>query len=200
MRRGGVLALLIACWATRLSAQSAPPTPTTAPESPALNRLPPSAPTSSPGSESTPAPAAVAPAATASSPAAAEETPLSHLRVAAWVGVAGSVALLTAGGIFGLAAQARADEISRRLTFVDPSSGQPRRFDAAAQTDYRSLRDEGRLYNALSIGFFAAAGAAAATTVTLFVLDRRHGGAKHALRVAPTLGASLIGAAADWSF
>ena len=46
------------------------------------------------------------------------------MRIAAWVGVATTVAVLTAGAIFGLAAQSRADEITRRETFVD-NNGQP---------------------------------------------------------------------------
>jgi hypothetical protein len=114
--------------------------------------------------------------------------------------VASSVALVTAGGILGLAAQARADEISRRLSFVDSTTGQPRKFDASAQADYKNLSDEGKLYSALAVGFFVAAGAAAAATVTLFVLDARRPGRRHALGVAPALGTSMVGAAAAWSF
>jgi hypothetical protein len=166
-----------------------------------------------------PAPAAAAPAPAAPTPAAAppappppvetaappppgvvEEGPVSRLRVAAWVGVAATVAVLTAGAIFGLAAQSRGDEISRRFTFVD-STGQPRKFDASAQSDYQNLKDEGNLYNGLAIGFFAGAGALAVVTTVLFIVDaKRPAPTQHALRLMPTLGPRAAGLSAGWSF
>lgn len=123
-----------------------------------------------------------------------ESRPPSSTRVAAWVGVATTVAVLTAGAIFGLAAQSRADEISRRLNFVD-SSGQPRTFDTSASSDYSNLKHEGQLYNGLAIGFFSAAGALAITTAVLFTVDiKRQSRLKSAaLRLAPTFGAGQGG-------
>src|SRR6185295_12539176 len=91
-----------------------------------------------------------------------------------WASVAATIALLTTGAILGLAAQSRADEISRRLNFVD-SSGQPRQFDAGAKSDFDDLKSEGRLYNGLAIGFYSAAGAMAITTTVLFVVDWKQG-------------------------
>ena len=54
---------------------------------------------------------------------------MTKLRVAAWIGVAATLAVLTAGAIFGLSAESRADEINRRLSFVDMNN-QPHKFDA----------------------------------------------------------------------
>ena len=142
-----------------------------------------------------PAPAPVAD----SGPGILDDQPASKLRVAAWVSLAATVAVLTAGAIFGLSAQSRADEISRRFTFVD-TSGQPSQFDAAAQKDYHDLKSDGRLYNNLAIGFFSGAGALAITTVVLFVVDYKRPAARHAWRLAPTVGKDAAGVTAGWSF
>jgi hypothetical protein len=99
-----------------------------------------------------------------------DDRPATKLRIAAWASVASTIALLTTGAILGLAAQSRADEVSRRLNFVD-TSGQPRQFDAGARSDFQSLKDEGHLYNGLAIGFYSAAAAMAVTTTTLFLVD-----------------------------
>jgi hypothetical protein len=146
-----------------------------------------------------PPPATVAAPAEAPPPGLIEEAPASKMRIAAWVGVATTVAVLTAGAIFGLAAQSRADEISRRLTFVD-ANGQPRKFDQMAQDDVNSLASEGHLYNNLAIGFFAGAGACAVVTAVLFGVDARHT-TKHAkLRVTPSFAKNGAGLVAGWSF
>jgi hypothetical protein len=136
----------------------------------------------------------------AAPPGLVEERPVSKMRVAAWVGVATTVAVLTAGAIFALAAESRGDEISRRFTFVD-ANGQPRKFDASAQSDYHNLKDEGELYNALGIGFFAAAGALAVVTTVLFVVDaKRAHETQHAWHVAPGFSRDGAALAAGWSF
>lgn len=168
---------------------------------------PPSAPTPevvAPGPTTTaPEPAAV-PAATAPPaeppPGLLDEGPTTKMRVAAWIGVASTLAVLTAGAIFGLAAQSRADEISRRLSFVD-MSGQPHKFDAGAQTDLQSLRDDGNLYNGLAIGFYSVAAVSAVATVVLFVVDaKRPRPTQHAWRVAPVVGKNAAGFALGGSF
>ena len=131
-----------------------------------------------------------------------DERPSSKLRIAAWASVASTIALLTTGAILGLAAQSRADEISRRLNFVD-SSGQPREFDAGARSDFQSLKDDGRLYNGLAIGFYSAAGAMAIATTVLFVVDYKRGKAHkdtHALRLAPSFGRAEGGLVLGGSF
>ncbi len=102
-----------------------------------------------------------------------DDRPASKLRVAAWVGVATTLALLTTGAILGLAAQSRGDEVGRRLSFVD-ASNQPNNYDSGAHSDLNSLKSEGRLYNGLAIGFYSAAGAAAIATTALFVVDWRN--------------------------
>ena len=134
-----------------------------------------------------------------------DEPPATKMRIVAWVGVAVTVAVLTAGAIFGLAAQSRSDEISRRFSFVD-STGQPKPFDMTAQNDYNNLKSEGQLYNGMAIGFFAAAGALAVVTTVLFVVDYKHKKAERKSarrdipRMGPTFGKNAGGLAASWSF
>jgi len=125
-----------------------------------------------------PAPAAaVVPAKPAEQPAAQigilDDRPQTKLRIAAWSCVAATIALLTTGAILGLAAQSRGDEITRRLNFTD-SSGQPLQFDAGAKSDFQDLRNQGKLYNGISIGFYTAAAVAAVATTTLFIVDWKH--------------------------
>lgn len=133
-----------------------------------------------------------------------DDRPSTRLRTAAWCSVAATIALVTTGAILGLAAQSRGDEISRRLSFVD-SSGQPRAFDANARSDFESLRDEGKLYNGLAIGFYTAAGAMAVATTTLFLVDwrRRRKAAEttaQSVRFAPAVSPSSAGLVVGGSF
>jgi hypothetical protein len=123
----------------------------------------------------------------------------SKMRITAWIGVAVTVAVLTAGAIFGLAAQSRADEITRRETFID-QNGQPSVFDAQAQADYKNLKDEGNLYNGLAIGFFSVAGAAAIATTVLFIVDWRRPKAHRDLAIQPLVGKDSAGVGLKWSF
>jgi hypothetical protein len=128
-----------------------------------------------------------------------EDQPASKMRVAAWISLAATVAVLTAGAIFALSSQARADEITRRFQFVD-SMGQPREFDELAQKDYRDLKDEGQLYNNLAIGFFSGAGALAVVTTVLFIVDWKKPAKRSALRFEPTVGKDHAGVSLGWSF
>jgi hypothetical protein len=131
-----------------------------------------------------------------------DNLPASSMRIGAWVCVAGTVAVLTAGAIFGLAAQSRGDELSRRFTFVD-SSGQPKKFDAAAKNDFVNLRDEGNLYNGLAIGFYTGAAALAVVTTVLFVVDYKRPAktlARLSPKLTPMVGKDGGGLAAAWSF
>ena len=145
------------------------------------------------------------PETTAPVPGFLDEGKPSKMRIAAWVGVAGTIAFVTAGAIFGLAAQSRADEISRRENFVD-STGQPKTFDASQQADYNSLKSDGQLYNTLAITFFSLAGASAIITTTLFVLDvRRHRRMREEQHaelpsLRPAVNVGLGGAQLKWSF
>jgi hypothetical protein len=190
--------------AAQWMAAGGPPSPTPAPAptaepAPAPSPSPP--PSTSPPPPPPPEPA-VAPPPPPPAPAPQigllDDRPASKLRIAAWASVAATIALLTTGAILGLAAQSRADEISRRLNFVD-SSGQPREFDPGARSDFQSLKDEGHLYNGLAIGFYSAAGAMAITTTVLFVVDWKQGKAKKALQharalhLAPAVGPGSAG-------
>jgi hypothetical protein len=107
--------------------------------------------------------------------------------------------VLTAGAIFALSAQARADEITRRLNFVD-ANGQPATFGAMAQSDYQNYKSDGQLYNGLAIGFFAGAGALAAATIALFVVDYKRPAVKRAWNLAPSFGDKHAGLSLGWSF
>jgi hypothetical protein len=123
------------------------------------------------------------------------------MRVGAWIGVASTLAVLTAGAIFGLAAQSRADEVNRRLSFVD-TNGQPHKFDQSASNDLKSLKDDGNLYNGLAIGFYTVAAVSAVITVTLFVVDakRPKPEKKSALRFTPVVGKNAAGFALGGTF
>jgi hypothetical protein len=195
---------------TLKEAPPTPPAPST-PQStaPTTGALPPS---TTPPPTTTPEPVPPAPPETGAvpptpppaegpPPGLIEEGPTSKLRVAAWIGVAASLALLTAGGIFGLAAESRADEINRRLSFVDMNN-QPHKFDQSAQNDLQSLRDDGHLYNGLAIGFYSAAGASAIVTVTMFIVDAKRGKPERprAWHVTPVVGKDAAGFALGGSF
>jgi hypothetical protein len=134
-------------------------------------------------------------------PGLIEEGPTTKLRVAAWIGVAATLAVLTAGAIFGLSAESRADEINRRLSFVDMNN-QPHKFDQSAQSDLQSLKDDGDLYNGLAIGFYSVAAVSAIATVTMFIVDAKRGkpAREHAWHVAPVAGKNVGGFALGGSF
>ena len=142
-----------------------------------------------------------------------DDRPQTKLRIAAWSCVAATIALLTTGAILGLAAQARGDELTRRLSFVD-SSGQPVQYDASAQSDFSNLRHEGHVYENVSIGFYAAAAVGAVATTTLFIVDykrrKKHDEEQHAAHptqkpstfraiaapiIAPNAGGLVVGGA-----
>ena len=115
---------------------------------------------------------------------------------------AGFVVGCLVSAIFGLAAQSRADEITRRLNFTD-MLGQPKKFTVAQGDELRNLESEGDLYNNLAIGFFSAAGAVAITTTVLFIVDWKRGPTPppaRAFRFTPTFAKDGAGLAAAWSF
>ena len=139
--------------------------PAVAPPAPSVAPAPPPPPVANLPSDNKPAPGLF------------DEAPPSKLRTAAWIGVAASVVTLTAGTIFGLTAKARGDDVSRALSYVSPE-GLPATFNSAAQADYQSRVNDGRLYDQLSISFLTIGGAVAATTVVLFALDLKRKPAK----------------------
>ena len=206
---------------------STPPPTTPAPDAtpvtpPPANTLPPTStaptttepaplttpPVTPPSTTTTPEPP---PVATAPEPAAVpqatpppgllDEGPTTKLRVAAWIGVAATLAILTAGAIFGLSAESRADEINRRLSFVD-TTGQPHKFDASSQSDLQSLKSDGDLYNGLAIGFYSVAAASAVATVDPVRRRRQARQAEEAgaWRLAPVAGKDSAGFAVGGSF
>ena len=93
----------------------------------------------------------------------------SKLRVAGWVSVASAVALITGGAVLGLGAQSRADEIRRRTTLL--VADRPLTYTEAEREAYTTLFAEGRSYNQAAIVLFSVGGVAAATAISLFVVD-----------------------------
>lgn len=93
----------------------------------------------------------------------------SRLRTAAWISVAVSVALATAGAILGLGAQNRADELQRRTTVV--LNNQPPVYNEDQRQAYEALVSEGKAYNTASIALLSVAGATLLTGGALFIAD-----------------------------
>jgi hypothetical protein len=189
-----------------------PSPPSTAPPStapPSTSALPPSPPPveSAPTPEKAPAPVALPPEpapvqgrkAAEPAPGLIDEGPPSKMRIAAWIGVAATLATLTAGAIFGLSAQSRADEINRRLSFVD-MTGQPHKFDQSAAEDLNSLKSDGELYNSLAISFYSIAAASAVVTVSLFIVDARRPKKERAWNLTPVVGRNAGGFAVGGRF
>ena len=122
------------------------------------------------------------------------EPPPSKLRVAGWISVASAVALVTGGAVIGLGAQSRADEIRRRTTLV--SGDQPLVYTDSEREAYTTLQSEGKNYNTAAIALFAVGGVAAATAITLFIVDfvRKPKAEPHKqVLMLPTLGPGTVG-------
>ena len=122
------------------------------------------------------------------------EPPPSKLRVAGWISVASAVALVTGGAVIGLGAQSRADEIRRRTTLV--TGDQPLVYTDSEREAYTTLQSEGRSYNTAAIALFAVGGVAAATAITLFIVDfvRKPKAEPHKqVLMLPTLGPGTVG-------
>lgn len=126
----------------------------------------------------------------------------SKYRTAAWVTVASTVALVGAGIIFGLVAQDRSDEVSRRMTAVGPD-GQPPVFDAATQQQLKDLKSDGQSYDAVAISLLTAAGVTAITSIVLFAVDYRVRNSekqKKRVHIAPSLAPGHAGVTAGLRF
>src|SRR5262249_8130595 len=112
-------------------------------------------------------------------PSGGGEEGSSGLRIAGWVGVGLTAALVVTGGMLALSAQGKQDDIARMQRFVDPTTGRPLDFNSGTvKTQYQQLFDDGNMFKDLSIAMFVASGAAAAGTVALFLMDHSHSGAR----------------------
>ena len=134
------------------------------------------------------------PAVETAPPITPPEPPPSKLRIAGWISVASAVALVTGGAVIGLGAQSRADEIRRRTTLV--SGDQPLVYTDSEREAYTTLQSEGRSYNTAAIALFAVGGVAAATAITLFIVDfvRKPKAEPHKqVLMLPTLGPGTVG-------
>lgn len=126
----------------------------------------------------------------------------SKLKQAAWGMLAATIAFETGGAVMGLAAEARSDEVERRLRTLDPTTQRPPVLTPTLNTQLATLEREGRNYQAAAIALWSAAGASAITTIVLFVTDhrmRQQSRDKHVL-VAPSLGPRHAGVTAVWEF
>lgn len=121
-------------------------------------------------------------------------------RTAGWITVAATVALLGTGIVFGLVAQDRSDEVSRRLGAVE-ANGQPPVFDAATKQQMSELKHDGQTYNAVAIGLLSAAGLTAIASVILFAVDHRVlTRAEKRVQIAPSFASGRAGVAAGFLF
>lgn len=123
----------------------------------------------------------------------------SKTKVAAWIGVAATVALLTAGAICGLVAQSRSDEISRREISVN-ADGSPPKYDAATEQQFKDLTSEGKAYDAAGIALLTGAGVVAVISGVLFYLDHRNKTQSGSALLTPTLLKNGGGLAAEVRF
>lgn len=88
------------------------------------------------------------------------------LRGTAWVGVAATLSLVTAGIVLGVLTQQRSDALS--LSTVQQSGGLPPIYDAAQHLAYTDLQSQGQTFNNATIACFAVGGALALTSGILF--------------------------------
>ena len=144
-----------------------------------------------------PPPGATAP--TAKQGALDEDHP-SKTKMVAWVGVGVTLAVLTTGAIFGLAAQERADEISRQQIGTMPN-GQPVAYTAELEQRLKDLKSEGQTFNTVGIALMSASAATAVASAILFIVDARapKADAPH-VRLLPSLSPQGAGLAASLEF
>jgi hypothetical protein len=120
-------------------------------------------------------------------------------RTAAWISIGAAVAFATTGGVLGLSAAAREDDIAAQIEFRD-TNGLPVRYQGNAAERYDDLVDQGERLELLSYVSLGAAGVAVAAAVVFFVLDPGDDPAGAAASVGPALGPDLIGVTAGWRF
>ena len=133
-----------------------------------------------------------------------EEESNSGLRIAGWVGVGLTAALVTAGGMLALSAQGKQDDIARMQRFVDPTSGRPLDFNSGSvKAQYQQLYDDGNTFKDLSIAMFVISGVAATGTVALFLMDHYHFGARadsRSIRIGAIATPEGAAMSLGWSF
>lgn len=88
------------------------------------------------------------------------------LRGTAWVGVAATLSLVTAGIVLGVLTQQRSDALS--LSTAQQSGGLAPVYDAAQHQAYTDLQSQGQTFNSATIACFAVGGALALTSGILF--------------------------------
>jgi hypothetical protein len=109
-------------------------------------------------------------------------------RNAAWAGVAVTLALVTTGTVFGVLAQQRSDSLSRSTTqMID---GLAPIYDASQHAAFMDLQNQGRTYNAVTIGCFFAGGATALVSAILFWNAGRLAARDKTLALVPALSIS----------
>jgi hypothetical protein len=96
--------------------------------------------------------------------------PRSHLNTAAWISAGVTVLLLGTAGFYGAKAGEKNGDVNRLLGNFNEKTGMPVEYASVAAQFEADVRD-GRHDDRMAKGFAIAAGAAAAATVVLFIVD-----------------------------
>jgi len=114
--------------------------------------------------------------------------------VTAFVAAGATVLLLGAAAFFAAEAASDSNDLNRLLNFRDEGTGAPDRYSAVSAQYEKALADGPRHNRDAKIALIAA-GAAAAVSVTFFVLDAKLGHeSDSAVALVPTPGLGLLGA------
>ncbi len=113
----------------------------------------------------------------------------SRLITAGWALVGTTALLLTAMGVTALKMEDAEDQMRRLAIMVDPSTESRLTYEGTYKSDFERYERQGRLYEKLTWGFAAAAGAAAVSAVVLFSLHAvRSRKERQKVSVSPVLG------------
>ena len=128
-----------------------------------------------------------------------------RLQAAAWAMVGVTAILLTVSGVFALMVEDREDSMERMATFLDPTQGsRPLAYADTTKRDFEQYDKEGKRYEIATFAFVGLSAAAAATAITLFVVDHlkkpRKKPGPRALRVHPLLSPRGAGLAVGLEF
>jgi hypothetical protein len=122
----------------------------------------------------------------------------SGVKTAAWISLGVAIAAATTGGVLGLSASSREEDLDTLLGFRDPTTGLPRAYEGEVRKQYEDLDDEGQRFETIASAAWGVAGAALATSVVLFVVDGA--GTADGVAMTPRISADSVSFAASWEF
>lgn len=128
-------------------------------------------------------------------PPAFADTGTTWMESAAWGAVGTAFTFATIGGVLGLSASSREEDIENLFATV----GEPETYEGAIKARYLDLIDEGERLEVFSYVAFGVAGAAALVAAGLFVFDRSPAADGEA-SLAPVVAPGQAGVSAAWSF